>query len=179
MSYDPGGKKRRRPGWYNRHLRVPRYFTIFFSAAGAVLCLVGLWLLLEARASSSWPTVPGRVTVSEAVQVGGSWTALVEYTYETEAGRFTGSRIFFGPETGMSEDAAIKLSRELEVGAETRVYFDPGDSSFSVLRPGPTRGAYFLPLMGLVLTALGVVAFRQSGKSGPEGGGPRDRFARD
>jgi hypothetical protein len=179
MSYDPGGKKRRRPGWYNRHLRAPRYFTVFFAAAGAALCLVGLWLLLEARASSSWPTVPGRVTVSEVAKAGGAWRVRVEYTYETETGRFDGSRIFFGPETGLSAEAAGKLSLEFEPGMETTVYYDPGDSSFSVLRPGPTRGAYLLPLMGLVILGIGVVAYRQAGKYGPEGGGPRDRFAQD
>ena len=56
------------------------------------------------------------------------------------------------------------------------VYYDPGDPGFAVLEPGPKFGAFILPPMGLILFALGVIAYRHTGRLAPEGGGSGDRF---
>lgn len=124
--------------------------------------------LVEARASSGWPSVPGKVTSSKSVMVvgrHGSHEPDVRYTYEVGARRFDGSRlevVTYSSNTSYADDAVARF----QAGAEVPVYYDPAHPEKSVLRRGANGVAYVLPVLSAALALFGVALVRLSARLG-------------
>ncbi|MEW5722067.1 MAG: DUF3592 domain-containing protein [Thermodesulfobacteriota bacterium] len=164
MSFDSSAGPRREPGWFNRRLRLPRYFAVIFVLAGAGLFALGLWLGLEGWRSRGWPATPGRIVRSEAARMGRTWTVNLHYTYEVGGWEYSGGRLFLGPEAGMSQSRALEYVRRYPAGAAVEVHYDPEAPQFSVLEPGPTRGTALLVFMGLLFGLLGGAAYNHAAR---------------
>jgi hypothetical protein len=144
------------------------------AAIAAVLIVSGLTALafgaldvLEARRMAAWPSVPGRVVVSESVTTQFRGRALrytpaarIAYEYTIGDTVFTSERV--GVQTLAVESGSEEGQRRLRaypVGAAVTVYYDPANPAVAVLeRDPPTAG--FIAGLWLVGLGLAVAAAR-------------------
>jgi len=161
-------------------------FGLALAAAGLVVGIVGINELTGADASASWPSVKGRVIVSQVkrgISSRGagrnrrrstSHTARIVYDYAVSGRKHIARRVSFGA-TSAKASAARAMVRRYPKGAEVTVYYDPDDPDRAVLEPGTSSGTY-LPLgVGVLLAAGGgflavggVLARNQLGTPDPE-----------
>ena len=84
--------------------------------------------------------------------------AEMKYSYVVEGVSFESDRVDYGVETRSSKRArADEIVALYPVGEEVLVYYDPSDPSEAVLEPGVGADAFLFPLIGLVLTLIGLV----------------------
>ena len=120
--------------------------------------------LVEARASTGWPSVPGRVTSSRTVTIvgrHGSSGPDIHYTYAVGGNRYSGSRLEFGSYSANTSYASDAVAAFLE-GADVPVYYDPAHPESSVLRRGANWLAYTLPVLSVLMALFGVALARLS-----------------
>lgn len=135
--------------------------------------------LVEARASSHWPSVPGRITSSKTEMVvgrHGSSGADIRYTYSVGGARFNGSRlevVDYSANTSYASDAVA----EFPEGAEVPVHYDPARPGNSVLRPGANWVAYTIPLLSILMVGFGAALVRLSLRLGATDGPLRPSLA--
>ena len=125
---------------------------------GATLSGVGLWGVVRAAPTSSWPGTPGVIERSRVASVGrdGPDEPDILYAYTIEGRRYTGSRI--GYAMFLTDGATRRLASRYPVGAAVRVYHDRRRPDRAVLEPG---GAWRAALV--LITGVGMLAFwRQS-----------------
>jgi hypothetical protein len=137
---------------------------IFLVGAAGFAAYAGSRSLLEARASSHWPSVPGRITSTRTVMIPGRHGSSgpdVRYAYSVGTSRFNGSRlevVTYSSNTSYAGDAVA----EFREGSDVPVYYDPARPESSVLRPGANRVAYLLPLVSAMMVLFGVALVRLS-----------------
>lgn len=148
-----------------RALRFVYLFAgIFLVCAAGFTAYASSRSLVEAKASSHWPSVPGRVTSSKTVFITGrhgSTGADIRYTYSVGASRLNGSRlevVSYSANTSYASDAVAAFPE----GAEVPVYYDPAHPEKSVLRPGANWLAYGLPLISALMILFGAALVRLS-----------------
>ena len=151
--------------------RVILIFGWFCVAIGAPLLMWGAWYLIQAFASSSWPTVEGvveRVQIRRDTSGSGSTRTVsyrytVEYAYEVGGTAYTSDKLEMGsgntagrePTHGEASAAARK---RFPRGKAVTVYYDPDDPGMAVLAPGARLsnwGAYMPALLGLFFALVG------------------------
>ncbi len=135
--------------------------------AGSFCILAGLsfsaWVgrdIASDRAAQSWPTVPGRVTLSQTELVSRQPDRVEHhfaYEYKTADGWHTGRQVRFA---GGQGDPV----KEHRVGDRIKVYVKPSDSTAAVLKPGVIPWAWAQLAFGLVITALGAIYVLLAGR---------------
>ena len=117
-------------------------------------------IFLEARASASWPSVPGTITRAQ-IHDGGfeQYSADVSYTYHVGTSDFTGSRIRASDGEYKQRDAAEKAIEGLTIGQSVQVFYNPIDATQSVLHAGAGFQEYALLCIPVVMFAAGVWIF--------------------
>jgi hypothetical protein len=141
---------------------------LFLIGAAGFAAYVSSRSLVEARASASWPSVPGRVTSSRSVMIvgrHGSSGPDVRYTYAVGTNRFSGSRlevVTYSSNTSYASDAVAAFQE----GSDVPVYYDPAHPERSVLRRGANWVAYGLPVLCAVMILFGVALVRLSAHLG-------------
>jgi len=155
-------------------------FGLAFAASGLVLVIVGIVKLVQADASSSWPTVKGKIASCEVTKRGSKgrgrrgrknrgtskYYAAVVYEYSVDGKQHTGDRISFGTVGGTRTKAEEDAKRYAE-GSPVDVYYKPDDPAQAVLEPGQKASIYTFPGVGLFFTLIGigfVVYGRKGGK---------------
>jgi len=106
---------------------------LFFPAA-AFLVARSRWNAARARASRSWPTVPGTVTASRVTSLpsGLIWPFTLyrlrlTYRYTVDGFEYEGGRVQFGPKTIPSQDLIDAFAAKYPAGASVAVHYDPND----------------------------------------------------
>lgn len=138
---------------------------------GAILSGVGLWGVVRAAPTSSWPSTRGVIERSRVESVGrhGPDEPGILYAYTIEERRYTGSRI--GYAMFLTDGATRRLVSRYPVGAAVRVYHDPRSPDRAVLQPGGARRATLVLIAGLGLLAFWRYAGRRAAPSqGSQGG---------
>jgi hypothetical protein len=127
---------------------------------GIVTGVHGKGILDEARASTKWPAVPGRVTESHLTtshdRHGTTYGAHVEYTYTVEGREHRGSTVWFGEDRTSDRSAAQKTLALFPTGKEVRVFYQPDEPDTSVLEPGTYPSSYVVLAGGLIFALVGV-----------------------
>ena len=133
------------------------FFRNPWTLVGALALSFAGWLVLSARGGDAWPVAHADVldaqfagilspapSVGKGIRVGGilrRWH--VDYTYEVDGQRFTGSDYSVTPQ---------------EPGSRLDVHYSPHDPSISVIEPGvdlmAVSGSLGLALIALVLRVL-------------------------
>jgi hypothetical protein len=108
-------------------------FLIFFPFA-----IWNAWRTIQtAKASASWPTTTGTITVSETVKRMFRPQPRVSYSYAVDGKPYTGRRISFAAAVPPKETPSV-LAR-YPVGQTVTVQYAPDKPSESVLEPGSNR----------------------------------------
>ena len=137
-----------------------KVFPVPFFVAGVVMLVWALLNYLEARESSSWPSVQGRVLSKQVKsstfrdnngRTSDSYRPQIEYTYVVDGKTYQGSTLRIPSRPYGRSNKAQEAIAEFSLKKPCTVYFDPEDPNKSVLQPG----VYFLNVAGLALFGLG------------------------
>jgi hypothetical protein len=130
---------------------------IIFIVSGFIINSIAGGMIDEAKASESWPVVPGTVTVSEIIstQAENSEGKLetvyypnVAAQYTFEGREYTTSSIdMAGHSTTNIRSSVKKKVAAYPVGAVVNVYYDPENPEYGILEPG-------LPIIFRILSLL-------------------------
>jgi len=82
----------------------------------------------------------------------------IGYAYTVGDAPFNGTRVSFGSNGSSSWASVQDIVDRYPVGKTVKVFYNPDKPSDSVLEPGMSGGAYFLPAFGGVFALIGVVA---------------------
>lgn len=135
----------------------------------AVLVIAGLatcgWygpsLLLEAKASQSWPSITGVVVEAHPTQTGSrknrGYGLAITYRYTFEEAEYTSERYGVGTQAlpAESDGHAVQLAGQYPPGRELEVFVDPEDPESAVLARGGTGKAWATIGFGIILTLAG------------------------
>lgn len=135
---------------------------LFLVVAGAFVLRASTLSLMDARASTGWPSVAGRVLDAEMAAVRGSRTTYeprVTYAYAVGGAAYRDSALSFSTYSSSMAYAGDAVD-EFPAGAEVRVFYDPLQPGHSVLRPGPNWFTYTLPAIAAVFILFGVALVR-------------------
>ena len=140
---------------------------VLFGVFGLVMVMVNLLNIRKARASSSWPTVPGKVVFSELrIECRGEdsdrYQADIRYQYEIMGQSYESGRVAIGlrKEVGNRRTAEDIVGRYL-AGTEVAVYYNPEDPSKSVLEHGNLKYLVGNILVGLIVIVTALVIIWQ------------------
>jgi len=145
----------------------PRYMQILFGRIfpwpffliGLAVLVFGIRGLLEANASTHWQTTTGTVTHSDVTvsrsSDGTMFGASVVYEFEIDGSRHIGDRVNASDFQSSSRAAALRVVERYPVGMEVTVYCHPNEPERSLLEPGISTSAFFLPGFGLVFFLAG------------------------
>lgn len=169
-AYDATSVKWRHP-LQRVHLLTPRVvknLRIFFVAVPCIISLVGVFFVvmgtrewMYARESVSWSSVPGRVLTSRVSRsthhnkgsTSHSHTPQVEYQYSVGGATFTSSKVSFQVR-GEGASGAQAIVDKYPPNSPVEVFYDPTDSSRSVLEPGDGWANLIPPAVGLFAIAF-------------------------
>ncbi|MDE0904203.1 MAG: DUF3592 domain-containing protein [Planctomycetota bacterium] len=149
-----------------------------FTIIGGAATVFGILNIAKGAESANWPSVRGEMITSEVQsrmetkqnhQGTGSrrrtrtsttrvyWPEL-KYSYVVEGASFEGSRLGSGLFSRSSQrEGHDEVVKRYPAGETVLVYYDPSDWEYSVLEPGLAGSAFLLPLIGGILTLIGLV----------------------
>lgn len=122
---------------------------------GLPLLLVALFNLGRALKSQAWPWTPGVVVSGQEQGLGEDRDYLVKVSYTVRSAEYVCRRVDW---------AAPHTSRDkyrYYVGANARVYYDPGNPRSCVLEPGVSGWLVLQFVLGIGLSAWGLWAHSQ------------------
>ncbi len=133
-----------------------------FIGGGLLVLFAFLPALRLARATASWPQVPGEIIASKVVtrSVSGSdgrdevRQARITYRYEVAGRSLQGNRVVAGPLGVLCVRRAVRRYRK---GDACRVAHHPQRPQVAVLEPGMHFVHWLLPAVGLLFCALGLL----------------------
>lgn len=143
---------------------------VLFGLGGLCMIFAGLYRMWHyravtklARASSSWPSVPGKVVSTRAeAPHQNSQTAIlpkVVYHYAAAGGQYRGSTIAIGIDSeGLGRQAAAKLLSTLQPGADVSVFYNPQRPHQAVLYPGVTEPLKKATTSNYILILIGFIS---------------------
>ncbi|MEZ6187459.1 MAG: DUF3592 domain-containing protein [Planctomycetota bacterium] len=148
----------------NAPQKVPLCLPLF----GGLLAVFGVGFLLyavmdrgRARASVDWPSVPGRILVSEVEEAGHdiprTYAPNVRYRYEVEGQTYEGDTLAFADNINRDEDYVLARIAPYPVGSQADVHYDPAHPETSVLEPGVRQGSGILLIVGPFFALVGVL----------------------
>lgn len=129
---------------------------------GALAFVDGLCDRWLAAVSASWPTVKGKVQLSEVVMTlgkGPRFIADIRYDYEVEGRRYHGYVAHFSQSNYRYSAQAQEVVNRYPLGSEVAVRYDPGDPRSAVLDSSPSAalhtvwfglGALMFPFLGFL-----------------------------
>lgn len=146
---------------------------IFEAAIGGVFLLFGTGFLIwtawdfgSALLSRGWPRATATIVASyvrrsEVHKSEFSYRPDVTYCYSVQGKEFLASRVAFGaqPEFG-SADRAARTVQRYRTGARVIVRYNPHDPQEAVLQPGINGWVFAGAALGVLFTAVGILALR-------------------
>jgi hypothetical protein len=137
------------------------FFLIFFVVGGG-LAYWGWTVLQKAQASTSWPSVSGRVVESDVSywndEDGNYYRPEVSFEYTVDGRQYEATRINFSSDQSYdTTDDAWEVANRYPTGETVSVYYDPEEPETAVLEPGATTGSYLLLAIGAVFILVSLV----------------------
>lgn len=132
---------------------------LFAVAGGCVAFLIGKPILDNAKASESWPSVPGRIIESEMERHRNdgktTYSALIAYEFTVNNQTFEGDGVWFGQYSTSDRSEISNIVRQYPVGQQVDVYYAADDPTNCVLQPGVTTSSYLVFGIGLLFLGIG------------------------
>ena len=141
-----------------------KLFSSVFIIVGAAVLFFGIRSVLQAHASSGWPTTTGKV-ISSSVDSkrsdkgGTTYHAAVLYEFNVSGVVHSADDVAYGQYGSSDPSYARGLVNKYPAGREVTVYYSPNNADDCVLEPGISGKAFFLPAFGAVFFTVGVVMF--------------------
>ncbi len=141
---------------------------VIFGAVGLGISIWGAIVLTNAKASGSWPSVPGKVTESRVVSKTSrdsdghsdtTYSAHVVYRYEVENAEYTCDTVSFGEYGTNTPKHAREIVVRYPKGKEVTVHYEPEKPTKAVLEPGVTWSSYAVLGFGLIFVGVGGSCF--------------------
>ena len=156
----------------NVGLIIALFLGAVFGILGLIFLIIALRSRKKAKASQSWPTVPGTVTaaslqenreIDEDGSVSYTYEPVVQYRYAVMGHEYVGSKIAFGANTFGRAQAEQKVNA-YPPGAAVTVHYNPDKPEEAVLETQAAGGSVFL-IVGIIflLIALGACCFSGAG----------------
>ena len=135
---------------------------------GGTMLTIGLLNVRAAHASGSWPQTVGVVMSAvpevsdhpELYVLSRSGTTIygtrLNYIYRVAGREHTGNRVRFGEISTNTPDRALRILQEYPPGKRVKVHYNPKSPAKAVLEPGTEAQTYILPVIGGLLTLLGL-----------------------
>lgn len=144
-------------------------FGLIFLCVGIGCAYFGLKTVQNARASSDWPTVKGKIISSDVEQkrsTSGSgrkrkssttYHAEVYYEYAVNGVTQSSDRVSFGQYGSSNSGHAREIVNRYPAGSIVDVYYSEEKPEISVLEPGATWSSYMLLGFGCVFGLAGML----------------------
>lgn len=141
-------------------------FGLIFAAIGLFALIRGIVHYRTGKASATWPSVEGQVTVA-TVEMHVStdsdgdtsryYTPRVVYEYSVSGQQYGSDQVTIGSTWNYPSEARAAAKLKYQTGQRVIVYYNPENPSQAVLESGSTRGAWGTLLIGIVFFIAGVV----------------------
>ena len=132
---------------------------LFALIGGGVGFFIGKPILDNAKASESWPSVPGRVIESEVERRRNdgktTYSALVVCEYTVNGEQLECDDIWFGQYSTSDRSEIGNIVRQYPVGQQVDVFYSPDDPTIAVLQPGVTTSSYLVFGIGMLFLGIG------------------------
>lgn len=128
-------------------------------AALALIPFITLPPYVRAKRSERWPTSDGVISANWLKVIHNPRDGMnyyhgeIEYRYRAEGRDYVSSRIAFGTDDYSSQSAAQQRLDRYPMRSPVKVYCDPADPSFAVLKPGRNDEMELLYMMQLCFIA--------------------------
>jgi hypothetical protein len=144
---------------------------VVFLGVGIGISTWGSSVLKNAKASSSWPIVEGKVVASDVERerstsgTGGerrtstTYKANVFYEYSVDGTKYSSDKVSFGEYSSSNQRHARQIVNRYRKGKIVQVYYNPGKPDVAVLEPGVSWSSYMPLGMGVVFAIAGTAAF--------------------
>ena len=136
----------------NDHLNVCVISIFCVSLVLAIFCFSRYADLVGTFSPPNYARVQGQI-VESGVKSGNKsgYYLYVKYFYQVKGKRYKNDVVSFGTREGGDWDDANLLLSDYPVGGAVRVYYNPGDPSFSVLKPNTKLSSWGLVLIGALM----------------------------
>lgn len=139
-------------------------FASIFAMLGIGALSLGLINLSRARASESWPKVPGVITYqtldsSDEGQGATTYSTHLVFTYEVDGKKRYSNLRRFGLLAGGSQEEADAAQARYPQGTPVTVSYSPDNPNLGVLEPGIDNEAWYLPGIGVVLLLFATAVY--------------------
>lgn len=140
-----------------------RLFPLPFIIVGGIALYFGVQAVMNAKASSDWPTVEGVVKISEVVSQssddGVTYKAEVMYSYVVEDMKYSSNNVAFGGFSSSDPSDAQEIVNKYPAGTIVTVAYDPSEPKESTLETGTTGGTYLMAIIGGIFFIVGLAMF--------------------
>ena len=146
-------------------------FAAIFMLIGHAMLTPGVRRIARARESVNWPKAPGVILFSQRTSSTsvheddeGRETTSTTYSsplvaeYEVNGRKHYTKTRRFGQLAGSGEEWAREIAERYPTGQKVQVAYSPADPDLSVLEPGITSEAYWLPGAGAAFFLFGLIA---------------------
>ncbi len=155
--------------------RVGAFFTkIFpwlFILIGAACLFFGAKTILDANASTKWPSTEGVVINSSVDSRSGkkskTYHADVLYEFSVNGASHKGNRVAYGDYGSSDSSHAQGIVNKYPKGARVSVYYKPDSPSDALLETGIHGQTWALPIFGLLFMSAGVALLKFMTKVNP------------
>lgn len=132
---------------------------LFALIGGGVGFFIGKPILDNAKASESWPSVPGKVIESELERRRNdgktTYSAVIVYQYTVDGQQLECDDVWFGQYSTSDRSEINRIVRQYPVGQQVDVYYSPNDPATAVLQPGVTASSYLVFGIGMLFFGIG------------------------
>jgi len=133
-----------------------------FTATGIATSVWGLWIIVRARRSASWPGVDGRIETCKIAADADALLPDIRFSYVLDDKRYV-KNIAFPSGTSPTRELSETYVQRFPQGKTVTVYYNPDDPDKATLEPGTHPGDWMVLAFGLGTTALMIVALLASG----------------
>jgi hypothetical protein len=141
----------------------PCILSFVFILLGAALLYFGIESLRTAGATTTWPTVQGRIASStvqsrNSSKGGKSYHAEIVYEYSVGDALYSANTVAIGEFSWGGRSHAQGLVKRYPAGSDVAVHYSPDNLTMSVLEAGISAKAFLLPGVGAVFICCGLAA---------------------
>lgn len=146
-----------------------RIVAVVLVVVGVVSAVTITASIRDARASASWPSVPGQVSESTVEESSSgtsrSFKASVRYDYAVDGRTYTNHAIGFSDSGGADRAGAEGVTAKYPNKSAVTVYYNPTDPQNAVLERGTSTRVYAMALLPPGLIVLAVMLWRAQRKA--------------
>jgi hypothetical protein len=128
---------------------------ILFIVGGLGMTFWGWSIIARGKKTLRWPAVEGVIEKSQPSSEGDDLQPNILFGY-TVSGRRYERNVEYPSGTNPTPMLADSYVAKYPQGTKVRVYYDPARPEQATLEPGPARDDWFIFILGVVVTIIGI-----------------------